>query len=237
MHETIGYLAPRKCLLPPIPELQDAVELLAQAANALLAGYFDHARNLLQAADMPVVHAYASRIMGRVDREIHRYRPVDSIAATLSPTVRAMQRMPSSSVERAIYQRDGYRCRFCGCRVVLGAARSAMRTLVPDAISWGKRSKDMHGAFFALTASLDHLVPHARGGGNEGDNLLTTCWPCNFGRGDALIEEIGLIDPRSRAPIIDEWDGLPRMLTQQTKALALASQEAKRSATTRRVGV
>lgn len=229
VHETTDYLAPRKCLLPPIPELQDAVELLDEAANALLADEFDRARSLLRMADMPVVHAYASRIMGRIDKDIHRYRPVRSIAAMPASATKTVQRMPSRSVERAIYQRDGYRCRFCGCPIVLGAARSAMRALIPDAIPWGRTTKDQHGAFFALTATLDHLVPHAKGGTNETDNLLTTCWPCNFGRGDALIEEIGLLDPRSRPPVIDGWDGLIRMLAHKTQILAPTRLAVKRS--------
>ena len=136
--------------------------------------------------------------------------------------------MPSRSVERTIYARDGYRCRFCGCRVVLSAARDVMRARVPDAIPWGLTAKDQHGAFFALTATLDHLVPHSRGGTNEADNLLTTCWPCNFGRGDALIEEIGLLDPRSRLPVVDDWDGLARLLRHKGPAPVPPRKTAKR---------
>lgn len=217
MHENFERLAPRDCLHPPIPQLHEAADLLGGAADALLAREFDHARNLLRMADMPVVHAYASRIMGRLDANIHRYLPMQDVADTPAPSSKAAQRMPSRSVEWAIYQRDGYRCRFCGCRVVLRAARDAMRALVPDVIRWGRRSKDMHGAFFALTATLDHVVPHSRGGTNDTNNLLTTCWPCNFGRNSALIEEMSLLDPRLRPPVLDTWDGLGRMLTPKLK--------------------
>jgi hypothetical protein len=72
-------------------------------------------------------------------------------------------------------------------------------------------------------------VPFARGGGNEPQNLLTTCWSCNFGRGNALIEEIGLIDPRLRAPILDGWDGLTRILTHGANASAPTRNVAKLS--------
>lgn len=215
MHENLQHLAFCNCLHSPIPQLHEAAELLSEAADALLAGEFARARDLLRMADMPVVHAYASRIMGRIDKDLHRYRPAHGRADKPAPSKRVVQRKPSLAVERAIYQRDGYRCRFCGCRVVLGAARDAMRALVPEAIPWGRRSKDLHGAFFALTATLDHLVPHSWGGMNEADNLLTTCWPCNFGRNDALIEEMNLLDPRLRAPVLDGWDGLNRMLARE----------------------
>ena len=163
MHERPEYLTLRDCLYPPIPQLHEVAELLSEAANALLADEFNRARDLLRMADMPVVHSYASRIMGRIDKDIHRYRPLQGRADKPAPSMKAIQRRPSLTVEQVIYRRDGYRCRFCGCRVVLGAARDAMRALVPEAIPWGRRSKDLHGAFFALTATLDHLVPHSWG--------------------------------------------------------------------------
>jgi 5-methylcytosine-specific restriction endonuclease McrA len=58
----------------------------------------------------------------------------------------------------------------------------------------------------------DHLVPHARGGGNGLDNIVITCGPCNFGRMERTLEEVGLIDPRTRAPVRSSWDGLERYL-------------------------
>ncbi|MGO1074585.1 HNH endonuclease [Inquilinus sp. CA228] len=198
----------RPCLLAPIPELSEAVDLLSQAVDGLLAGDEDLARDRIRRADVPVIHAWASRIMGSVDDEIHRYRPAAGLAA---PVTRVVQRMPGISAQAAIYARDGYRCRFCGCRVVLPTVRPAMTARLPDSIRWGSTNVERHAAFFALTATIDHLVPHAKGGGNDPENLLTTCQACNFGRSDWLIEEVGLIDPRGRPPIIDDWDGLMRL--------------------------
>ncbi len=83
---------------------------------------------------------------------------------------------------------------------------------MPEVIRWGARSNERHAAFFALSASVDHLVPHARGGDGSLGNLVTACQSCNLGRGGWLIEEVGLIDPRTRPPAIDAWDGLDRVL-------------------------
>jgi 5-methylcytosine-specific restriction endonuclease McrA len=207
------FWAARKCFLPPIPELDEAAELLGEAADALLAGDHDFARDRLRRADMPVVRDYATRIMGSINKDIHRYRPIEGSGSF----VRAEQRKPGLTVEKSIYKRDGYRCRFCECRVVLGTARSAMRAIVPDAIAWSGTARTHHGAFLALTATIDHLKPHSKGGDSEPQNLLTTCWPCNFGRGMSLIEEVGLLDPNLRAPVLDGWDGLIRMLTPANK--------------------
>ena len=160
---------------------------------------------------MPIFHAYASRVMGKVDRDIHRYRLIEGHATEQRTLAKVAQRMPAASVEADICRRDGYRCCFCGCRVVLKGARSIMRRLIPDAIPGGAADKNKQAAFYALTATVDHLVPHAKGGDNSLGNLLTTCQPCNFGKGNWLIEEIGFLGPRSYPPVADAWDGLRRI--------------------------
>jgi 5-methylcytosine-specific restriction endonuclease McrA len=206
------FLAPRACFLEPIAELEQVADMLADAADCLLAGNHALARELLQRADMPAVRAYAARVMGPVNTEIHRYRDVPGLPAVVATSDRATARKPSASVEAAIFARDGYRCRYCGCRVVLAKARKLMASAVPDALQWGNADRDRHAAFYALTAVVDHMVPHARGGTNEPDNLVTTCQACNYGKNNWLIEEVGLIDPRTHPPIRDNWDGLGRML-------------------------
>ncbi len=126
-----GILRPRNSLLPPIPELGLAADLLTEAAEALLAENQHHARECLRQADIPLVENYAGRIMGREDRPIHRRRPVDVVRSNRG---NAAARMPSAAATGSIYARDGWRCRFCGCRVVLKDARDRMRSLLPGAI-------------------------------------------------------------------------------------------------------
>jgi hypothetical protein len=146
--------------------------------------------------------------MGPQDREIHRRRPVSIPGAVIT---KALSGMPNSAETKALYVRDGWRCRFCGCRVTSARARSAIKACIPGAVPWGER-EGFHAAFFSLTASVDHVLPHSAGGGNEAQNLVTACWSCQFGRGSYTIEELGLSDPRSRAPVIDGWDGLSRVI-------------------------
>jgi hypothetical protein len=76
----------------------------------------------------------------------------------------------------------------------------------------------MHAAFLYVSATLDHVVPHSYGGSNEPENLVTACWPCNFGRGGYLLRQMGLKDPRERPPVLDSWDGLTRLLRRAPKA-------------------
>lgn len=75
---------------------------------------------------------------------------------------------------------------------------------------------DRHDGTIAVLGSHDHVVPRSWGGSNELDNLVTACWPCQFGRGNARLEDCGLIDPRDRAPVVDDWDGLSRLVVVRT---------------------
>jgi len=214
--ETPEFLAPRRCLLAPLPEHELAADLLSEAANAIVAGDVETARDRLRQADMPVLFEYARKLMGPAVPEIHRRRPV---AARTLKAGKAAARMPNAAETVALYARDGWRCRFCGCRVLSSRARSLIRACLPSAVPWGE-GKGYHGAFFAMTASVDHVVPHSAGGGNEPGNLVTACWSCQFGRGSYAIEEVGLLDPRDRPPVVDAWDGLSRVIGKTAAILA-----------------
>ena len=88
-----------------------------------------------------------------------------------------------------------------------------MSAALPGAIPWSKtKTGYSHGAFYAMTASIDHVVPHCAGGTNEETNLVTACWSCQFGKERHSLEELGLLDPRDRHPIKDGWDGLERLV-------------------------
>lgn len=94
----------------------------------------------------------------------------------------------------------------------------------------GPRSdKEKHAAFYALNSVIDHVVPHSRGGDSSPENLVTACWPCNFSKDDATLEELGLADPRSRPPVVDGWDGLERIV-KAGKSLRIESSSGARDA-------
>lgn len=82
-----------------------------------------------------------------------------------------------------------------------------MRAVLPGTIACGATRGIYHAAFYGLTAVPDHVVSRAHGGGNDLGNLVTACWPCNFGRGSWSLAEVGLFDPRLRPPVADVWDG------------------------------
>jgi hypothetical protein len=197
----------RTCFLPPIPELDHVATLLDQAANAILANDLATAERLVREADVEAVFKFAARITGPTDPAIHGNPP-----RTLQGLVTVKTRMPSARAQLEIFERDGWRCRFCSCRVVSKDARKAIDRLLPGVINWPSRNVGRHAAFFALEVTADHLLPHKRGGTNEPSNVVTACQCCQYGRNNWTIEEVGISDPFLRPPIVDGWDGLMRLV-------------------------
>jgi 5-methylcytosine-specific restriction endonuclease McrA len=199
----------RDSFLVPIPELDQAIELLSQATDALLHGERDRAARCLKEADSPTIMTYFKRVVGPNDPAIHG---TSTQPKTLPKAERDESRMPGEKEQQAIFVRDGWRCRFCDTRVISKRARDVFRKVFPDEAKWVSSEYERHSALLVLAASLDHIVPHSRGGTNEPANLVTTCTPCNFGRGAWTLDEVRLSDPRTRTPPIhDGWDGLTRL--------------------------
>jgi 5-methylcytosine-specific restriction endonuclease McrA len=123
--------------------------------------------------------------------------------------------MPISSEKRRLHERDGYHCRFCGIPVIRAEVRNRLRKFYPNALPWPNKNKEQHPAFQAMWAQYDHILPHARGGTNDFENMVIACAPCNYARMNYTLEEVGLTDPRTREPIRSKWDGLERLLCER----------------------
>ena len=203
----------RISLLQPIAELDLAAKLLDAAADALLAGRESLARELVVRSDLREIGAYAQRLVGKMSEAVHIQvrRPKSLPKASRDPA-----RMPSETDQASIFRRDGWRCRFCGVRVISRAARSIFTRQFPEETRWTLPEFQRHYALYALASSLDHVLPHGRGGKNETSNFVTACYCCQFGRGEWTLEEVGLLDPRDRPPVVDSWDGLIRITKSAT---------------------
>jgi 5-methylcytosine-specific restriction endonuclease McrA len=202
----------RNSFLPPIPEIDAGLDLVSRAADAFLDGRIDLAKRLLVEADFPEIAVYCGRIVGKTDPSLHwqHKQPTD----LLPPDARLATRMPSPSTELFVFERDGWKCRFCGCRVLDRKARAKLCKAFPDETHWSREELSRHSVLHALSVSLDHIVPHSRGGTNDVENLVTACYVCQFGRNCWTLAEVGFEDPRSRSPVVDTWDGLRRLLAQ-----------------------
>ena len=206
------FWAPRPCFRDPIPEIFEAAELLNQAVDAHLNDRSTEAGKLLMQADMSKVRAWLESIWGKGNPEIWRIRKVEGAPKTLDKSERDPKRKPSKQDERALIERDGYQCRFCGIPVIRSEVRIAMRKHYPDELKWRSSNSEQHAAFQCMWVQYDHILPHSRGGRTDLDNLAITCSGCNYGRGEYTLEEVGLIDPRTRPVTRTDWDGLERFL-------------------------
>ncbi len=212
MNDDPDFRAPRTCLREPVPEIFHAAELPGRAVDAHLVGDRTRSARLIAEADMPEVREWVESLWGSTSRDIHRVREAKGAPPTLDKGDRDPRRRATREQERALIERDGFQCRFCGIPVVRKEIRSAMHREYPEALPWGGGNQEQHAAFQCLWLQFDHVLPHSRGGLTDLDNLVVTCGPCNFGRAERTLEEVGLTDPRSRPPGQAGWDGLERFL-------------------------
>jgi hypothetical protein len=197
----------RKCLLDPIPEIFEAADYLKASWSAHLRGNIEMAEELIRLADSPRITDWAESLWG-AGGPWTRPSLVGDAPTLISKEQRVAARMPSKTEQAALLARDGYHCRFCGIPLIRSETRRRIRNLYPKALRWGNRNGEQHAGFQAMWLQYDHVLPHARGGTNEYDNLIVSCAPCNNGRSNLTLEEAGLADPRLRAPIRSDWRGL-----------------------------
>jgi len=201
----------RRCFRDPIPEIFEAAEYLDAAADAFLRGDMARTAHLIRKADMPEIREWTESLWGKNSPYVH-VRKIPNARPYLPKAQRVTTRMPSTKEKKLLLQRDGFHCRFCGAPVIRREVRVFLHKLFPEALPWGSKNIEQHAAFQAMWVQYDHIVPHARGGDNDLNNLVITCAPCNYGRMNYLLEEVGLDDPLKYAPIQDDWDGLERVL-------------------------
>lgn len=103
-----------------------------------------------------------------------------------------------ASIERELMERDGYTCQYCRMPVLPGSAFTKFR----DQVGAGNfptvgTNAQRHGIKLVFSGTLDHVEPHSRGGRTTPENLVTCCWPCNYGKSEYTLTELGLEDPRA----------------------------------------
>lgn len=202
-------LIKRICLRDPIPEIFEAASKLDAAVSAHLNKEYEKAEELIRITNLPVIREWTESIWGKKSPYL-QYRPVHETNVSVLKENRVKARMPSLREKCSLLERDGHHCRFCGIPVIREEVRKKIMTAYPKVLSWERNNKGQHAAFQAMWVQYDHLLPHAKGGENNLENMVITCAPCNFGRMDYSLEEVGLIDPRLRQPVQSNWDGLER---------------------------
>lgn len=95
----------------------------------------------------------------------------------------------SVRVRFEILKRDGFRCRYCGA--------TAMDSPI----------------------EIDHVVPVARGGTNDPENLVAACWACNSGKKDRPLDESGLAAPIPPEALLAQAEQIESYLAAQAAVM------------------
>lgn len=105
-----------------------------------------------------------------------------------------------SKFTKSIYEKDQFTCVYCDWPVFPKRTFTDLADfLKSESFVMGRTNATRPGVYLTFCATLDHLVPHNRGGRTDETNLVTACWPCNYGKSEYLLNEIGL------DPIQIEW--------------------------------
>lgn len=198
--------------LPPPEYFERARELFTNSIQELVQGKLSASLELLGKCDSALVgeffieHGQQSsyyRVYNR--KEIDRTNRL-SKRTNSSPRLRP-------SVEREVFIRDSYRCRYCGLRIISkDVFKEYGRILGPNQFSIARKNSLRNGLTLGLRGVGDHVDPYAGGGETTIDNLVTSCYSCNFGKAGYTLMQIGIEDPRLREPINDQWRGLTEYL-------------------------
>lgn len=203
----------RRSLSEPIPEIFEAANFLLEALNCHRHNDIDGAIQYLKRADNRDVWVYTDRAWGKGAKVRYGFQTLPDSPPHLAILDRPRPRMPDTKTKKAVVDRDGYHCRFCGIPVIDSSIRQLLVKTYPTAVGWGKTNETQHAAFQSMWLQYDHVLPNSRGGHSGVDNIIVACAACNFGRMETTLAEANLIDPFSLPPPIRwnryaEWNGL-----------------------------
>jgi 5-methylcytosine-specific restriction endonuclease McrA len=133
---------------------------------------------------------------------------LNKAAKSINPSPRLLPK-----VEKLVFLRDSYRCRYCGLRIISKEVFSEYSRIVgPEYFSVERENSKRNGLTLGLRGVADHVEPFASGGLTEIENLVTSCYSCNFGKAGYTLDQLGIEDPRLRPPMNDGWQGLTEYL-------------------------
>jgi len=125
-------------------------------------------------------------------------------------------------IREQVLRRDQYACRYCTRRILHHRVVAYLTAHFPRELPYSFNMPEAdapsrlhtHFGFVRTIPEVDHVVPN---GGNDLNNLVTACTPCNNYKGNRLPEEI----PDMALRVIEPpgWDGLYRLYLQAGRRL------------------
>ena len=113
-------------------------------------------------------------------------------------------RFLSNETRLRVWCRDNWHCQYCGRPVFFGPSLKLLEKINPGHIYHHAHGKTglMLSLFQWGLASVDHMMPASKGGGNDLGNLVAACWQCNNKKREKMTaEKLKLVKKESK------WDG------------------------------
>ena len=191
----------RRSLVEPGPEVHLALESLGRVTDLLVAGDPSGARaELATLNEGPLRSYWASKQVRGISR----------------PKAVGKRQKLSEADHDAVLARDGWHCRYCGIGVIDRKARRQIVAMLGDPPVWGGSDSQRHAALLVLSGVADHVEAATSFSdpalADSHDNLVASCYTCNFGKSSFSCDQLGLQDPRQHPAVIDSWDGLTRII-------------------------
>lgn len=204
----------QKCPLPPPDYLGVSLNYFIESYKLAISGKKDEAISVLQetrSVELREWYIEHGSYSGHKHRVNLLKKPLpEKYAGKLD-----VKKDYSVKQQREIYQRDNYTCRYCEMRVVDERVLEKMERMTghENFRYSGDSNAIRHGLIFYIRPTVDHVIPRSYGGLTDLNNGVTSCWNCNYGKLNALLYQMEMLDPRNR-PAINEnlWDGLTSTL-------------------------
>lgn len=120
-----------------------------------------------------------------------------------------MRESINKKTQLEVFNRDKWHCRYCCDAVIYSPVLKVFESISPGHGYYhphGKTGK-MLRYFANKFASVDHIIAVTKGGSNEIDNYVTSCWECNLKFGNKSHSE-GKPNPKDIIDVKLNWDGM-----------------------------
>lgn len=202
----------KACPLPMPDFFDEALDMFLLAIEELVNGNFEASLDQLDKCKSDLVGSFfiehgqqSAYFRVRDKKQIDQENKKTKVA---NPSPRLLPK-----VENQVFLRDSYRCRYCGQRIIAKEVFAEYSRIVGrDKFSVERENSQRNGLTLGLRGVADHVDPYAFGGLTDLENLVTSCYSCNFGKAGYTLEQLGIEDPRTRPPVNDGWLGLTQFL-------------------------
>lgn len=180
--------------MPTPPGADEAARAVTVAVEAARLGDADAVREVLLPLDqLPLQDWFCDHA-----QHAYRFRARQFCPEPVVPVAEELRDRPDpvAVMEREVYLRDDGRCRYCGIRVHLRSDLRWVSALAGgELFAMGSTNRTRVGAMMIARATADHVLPVTQGGRTSPDNLVTACWPCQFGKSSFTPEQLGMRSP------------------------------------------